>query len=347
MKKKGRVLLKNLNYLCKDLEGTEKEKAYLDKLFTEMSVKEQYILEGAIKIITVKTAPDLINLTEQLSKFDFHYKAIDNKSLGEYVARHKECASDDILPFIKIKQLGSEYHEDFNGVFMDKGYVYQRNSLKQIYDGTNLDEMTGDDWTVKIKVGSKDYPEGVWINLPDYEFYGLEPDEMAIALDALGTNKWSRCALLDAKCVFPNVKELAEQYDSIEELISDGNNFGYVCDEQGQGRAFFTEHLESAMELEGCTRLDLALDISQNLNCYDFAPKEDNLERYGKILASKNGIVEPDTILGDNFDYTLYAKTEIEKRGLEPCKNGFIKSNGEEFRYEFSKEPDSMKISME
>jgi len=338
--------MKNLEYIWKDIEGTEKENEYLKKRFAEMSVKEKYILEGAVQIVEVNNASDLINLTEQLSNFDFHYKATDNESLGEYIARHKECASDDILPFIKTKQLGSEYHEDFNGIFTDKGYIYQRNSLKQIYDGTNLDEMTGDDWTVKIKVGSKDYPQGVWINLPDYEFSSLESDEMAIALDALGTNKWSRCALLDAKCVFPNIKELAEQYDSIEELISDGNNFGYVCDEQGQGRAFFTEHLESAMELEGCTRLDFALDISQNLNCYDFAPKEDKLERYGKILASKNGIVEPDTILGDNFDYTLYAKAEIEKKGLEPCKNGFIKPNGEEFHYEFSKEPDSIEISM-
>ena len=33
------------------------------------------------------------------------------------------------------------------------------------------------------------------------------------------------------------------------------------------------EHLESAMEIEGCTRLDFALDISQNLDCYDFVPK--------------------------------------------------------------------------
>jgi hypothetical protein len=339
--------MKNLEYLWKKLEGTEVENEYLEKRFAEMSVKEKYILEGAVQIVEVNNASDLINLTEQLSNFDFYYKATDNKTLGEYVARHKECASNEILPFIKMDLLGREYHEDFNGVFTDNGYVYQRNTLKQIYDGSNLDKMTGDDWTVKIKVGNKDYPEGVWVNLPDYEFSSLEPDEMAIALDALGTNKWSRCALLDAKCIFPNIKELAEQYDSIEELISDGNNFGYACDEQGQGMPFFIEHLESAMELEGCTRLDFALDISQNLNCYDFAPKEEKLERYGRLLASKNGIVEPDTILGDNFDYTLYAKADIENRGLEPCKNGFIKSNGGVFHYEFSKDPNSMKISME
>ena len=47
----------------------------------------------------------MINLTEQLSSFDFYYKAIDEKSLGEYVAKHKEDASDEILPFINTENL--------------------------------------------------------------------------------------------------------------------------------------------------------------------------------------------------------------------------------------------------
>ena len=38
--------MKNLEYLWKKLEGTEEEKEYLENRFNEMSVKEQYILEG-------------------------------------------------------------------------------------------------------------------------------------------------------------------------------------------------------------------------------------------------------------------------------------------------------------
>ena len=339
--------MKELDYLLKDLEGTEKEKEYLERRFTEMSVKEQYTFEGAIQILPIETATDLINLSEQLSKFNFYYNAIDDRSLGEYIARYKEGATDEILPFIKMEQLGKEYHEDFQGVFTDTGYILQRNSLKQIYDGTNLDKLTEGDWTVKIKVGSEDQHEGVWINLPDYELSSLEPDEMSIALDTLGISDWSEGTLLDVKCIFPNIIELKDQYETIEKLIEAANNFGYICDEQGQGKDFFIEHLESAMELEVCTRLDFALDISQNLDCYDFVPSEDNLEKHGRILAKKNGIVEVDTILGDNFDYIKYARADIEKRGLEPCQNGFIKRNEEKFYYEFSKETDSIEISMQ
>ena len=66
--------MRDLNYMWKRLEGTKEEKAYLDKRFNEMSVKEQYVLEGAIQIIGIYTAADMINLTEQLSSFDFYYK---------------------------------------------------------------------------------------------------------------------------------------------------------------------------------------------------------------------------------------------------------------------------------
>ena len=339
--------MRNLDNLWKRLEGTEEERAYLEKRFNEISVKEKNVLDGAAKLIEIYDASDLINLTEQLSKFDFYYKAFDEKSLGEYVARYKEDASDEIFPFINIEKLGTEYHEDFQGAFTDKGYIIERGTIKQIYDGSNLDNLTGDDWTIKIKVGSKEYPEGLWINLPDYGSFTLEPDELDIALDVLGIDKWDEGYLLDVKCIFPNITELKDQYDSIEKLIIDGNNLGYACDEQEQGKDFFMEHLESAIEIEDCTRLDFALDISQNLDCYDFIPKGANLEKYGRIMAEEKGVVKLDSILGENFDYIKYAKAAIGKEELEPCKHGFIKRNEEKFYYGFSKEPSGMDISME
>lgn len=339
--------MRDLNYMWKRLEGTKEEKAYLDKRFNEMSVKEQYILEGAVQINEVNNAVDLINLTEQLSSFDFYYKATDEKSLGEYIAKHKEDASDEILPFINTEKLGTEYHEDFDGLFTNKGYILQKSTLKQVYDGSNLNELTGDDWTIKIKVGSKKYPEGLWINLPDYGSFTLEPDELDITLDVLGLDRWDEGYLLDAKCIFPNITELKTQYDSIEELIESGNNLGYACDEQDQGKDFYMEHLQSAMEIEGCNRLDFAFDISQNIDCYDFVPKGADFEKYGRFIAEKHGIVKLDSILGENFDYVKYAMAVIEKDELEPCKHGFIKRNEEKFYYEFSKEPDNIEISME
>ena len=145
----------------------------------------------------------------------------------------------------------------------------------------------------------------------------------------------------------PNIKDLIGQYETIDELIIDGNNLGYLLDEPYDDKDFFLEHFKSAMELESCTRLDYALDISQNLECYDYLPKTANLERYGRLVADRDKIVKEGTILGDNFDYVKYAKADIEKEELVSCKYGFIKRNDEKFHYQFSKEPTNIGLSME
>lgn len=49
--------MRDLNYMWERLEGTEEEKDYIDKRFKEMSVKEQYVLEGAIQIIGIYNPP--------------------------------------------------------------------------------------------------------------------------------------------------------------------------------------------------------------------------------------------------------------------------------------------------
>ncbi len=339
--------MKNLDNLINSLEKNQEELEFLQDRFKEMSVRERYILEGAVELNEIRNAVDLINLTEQLYRFDYYHQVNDERSLGEYVAKYKEHAGDEALKFIKTEKLGREYHEDFQGTFTEKGYVIQRGIIKQIYDGTNIGELSKGDWAVKLKLSSKDNAEGVWVNLPDYERSTGEPDELVLALESLGIEDVNDAKLEDAKCIFRNIKDLTEQYETIEELIIDGNNLGYLLDESYDDKDFFLEHFKSAMELENCTRLDYALDISQNLDCYDYLPKTANFERYGRFVADRDKIVKEGSILGDNFDYVKYAKADIEKEELVSCKYGFIKRNDEKFNYQFSKEPTNISLSME
>lgn len=339
--------MKNLENILEGLEMNQEEIEYLQERFKEMSVREKHILEGAVELNEINNATDLINLTEQLYRFDYYPNVADERSLGEYVAKYKEHARDEALKFINTEKLGREYHEDFQGRFTDKGYVIQRGIIGQIYDGTNIDELSKGDCAVKLKLSSKYNPEGVWVNLPDYERSTGEPDELVLALERLGIENANEATLEDAKCIFLNIVDLKEQYETIEELIIDGNNLGYLLDESYDDKDFFLEHFKSAMELENCTRLDYALDISQNLDCYDYLPKTANLERYGRFVADRDKIVKEGTILGDNFDYVKYAKADIEKEELVSCKYGFIKRNEEKFHYQFSKEPANISLSME
>ena len=100
----------------------------------------------------------------------------------------------------------------------------------------------------------------------------------------------------------------------------------------------FEERFKAAMALEGSTRLDEALDISQNLGCYDFIPGPQYWERYGRQLARQRGIINPDSSAGVCFNYASYCKAESERLGLQPCAEGYIARNEREFIYEFSRQ---------
>jgi len=104
------------------------------------------------------------------------------------------------------------------------------------------------------------------------------------------------------------------------EVIKNNKSARVTPDEACDDKDFFLEHFKLTMELENCTRLDYALDISQNLDCYDYLPKTADLEKYGRFAEDRDKIVKEGTILGDYFDYVKYAKAHIEKEELVPWK---------------------------
>ena len=332
-------------YPWRDLPGRPDELAFLEQRFAEMSVLEQYQMEGVGQLESIETAADLINLTAQLNDYDFFLGAVDNETLGHFVAEFEMESAPQQYPFLDFERLGSDYHENHYGAFIGTGYVVPNGDCRDLYHGDNLAQM--DHTCIRIKLASKECPEGVWLNFPDEEINNDEPHEFEVTLDALKVPNWSRTIVLETSCCFEKLKNLAEQYDSVEQLITDANNFTYICEEAGQGAYCFTEHLQTAMALENCTELAHALDISQNLHCYDFLPREEHWEKFGHYIARRSGIISEGSALYPYFDYAAYAATEIERLHLGPCDNGYIHRNEKEFRYEYSTpsiEPQGMQM---
>lgn len=326
-------------YPWRELPGRPDELAFLERRFAEMSVLEQNIMEGVMMLEETDTAADLINLTAQLYEYKFLPGAIDTDSLGRYVAKHQWGVNEQQAPFIKYTDIGESVEEE-GYAYTDQGCIIPDGSPIELYDGENLAKIAAAADCFRVKVASKECPEGVWINAPDRECETNDPHEHALAMKALGVNSWSKTIVLDVRCCFENLQNIAEQCDSTAALLTAADHFGYIYEEAGQGRCCFHQHWQAAMELEGCTRLDHALDISQNLYCYDFIPNEEHWENYGRMLADRQKIVSPSSRIGSRFDYSAFAASEIQRLDLEPCAHGYIRRNEQAFNYEFSQQPE-------
>mgnify|MGYP005947356379 CR=1 FL=1 len=90
------------------------------------------------------------------------------------------------------------------------------------------------------------------------------------------------------------------------------------------------------LELEDCHRLDLALDLAQNLQHYEFFPRGMDLAAYGRELAVRNGVIPPSRLITDAFDGAAYAEANMGQYGLSTTDHGYVAWNGGERRYEYS-----------
>ena len=123
-------------------------------------------------------------------------------------------------------------------------------------------------------------------------------------------------------------------------------DFGYVWAEQGQGEPRWLDKWQAVMELEDCHRLDYALDLAQNLRCYNFLPRDMELADYGKMLAKQDGIYPTDELLVSCFDAEGYANQKMRNLGLSAAEHGYVSWNGIEILYEYSQPPNNPTMSM-
>ncbi|MFR6395335.1 MAG: hypothetical protein ACLUNQ_09855 [Oscillospiraceae bacterium] len=162
------------------------------------------------------------------------------------------------------------------------------------------------------------------------------PDELLLGLDALQAESLSECIALEVDCCLPQLTDILSQYDSAGELVRHAIDFGYVWAEQGQGQPHWLDQWLTVLELEDCHRLDLALDLSQNLQHYAFFPRGMDMAAYGRELAIRNGLIPPSGLLTDVFDGASYVEASMRQYGLSAADHGYAAWNGGELQYEYS-----------
>jgi len=321
------------------LPGTPQEEAWLRERLETLTASEGIVLTAALRREPPSNRADAINHLFSLTKYNAIPSVGNYRQLGEYYFNF--CGLlEDALPYTDMEKLGCFFGSRYPGQFVRDCYViYPEKPPAPVYDGSGAAIPEDGGWSVKLKLASPACPEGVWLRLPDYSEPGMVySTEIELALYSLHVKSLEECTLLDAKCILPEAGNLMAQYDSVTELVRDGNNLGYVLDERGQGGAHWMEKFAAALEYEGCHSLRFALDISQNIKCYEW------MSRGGLADFAANKLQEedvPDELIQSGcIDLEGYAEDLLETSGymLTNDESAYVTRNGREFIREFTEE---------
>lgn len=105
---------------------------------------------------------------------------------------------------------------------------------------------------------------------------------------------------------------------------------------RGQGEPYWLEKFAAALEYENCRTLKFALDIVQNLHCYEWIPREGMKEFAANNLRTCN--VPEELIQSGNISLEDYAEDLLETSGYMEAsgESGYLRRNGQQFIYEHS-----------
>lgn len=331
----------------KALPGSEPEYHWLERRLETLSVMESVVLSAAFMRQPPETLGDVVQHLHSLQDYGVCYPAGSYHELGKYYFVHESNLPEEALPYVDLEQLGQHYEDIHPGLFIGSCFVtYPQHLPRQCFADSDKLLCADDGWSAKIKLASSAVPEGVWLRLPDYSAATDRPDEIDIALDALKVKKLEDCTVLEARCRIPQLGELMEQYEDAEELVIDGNDLGYILDEQGQGMPHFTERYAAALEYENCHDLRFALDIAQNLHCYEWFPA-DGLKDFGRRKLLEAGVSE-DLLDSGCIDLENYASDLLGSAGyvLTGDERAYITRNNREFIYDRST-PEEAEMQMQ
>lgn len=325
------------------LPGTEFCQAWVKKRLEALSVREEYILTSVLQRSPPQDMAEVVYCIRYVKEHDI-CPAENYEALGKFYFQRLKVP-EDVLPYVDLDKLGHQYADEHPGQFIGQYYVVYPKEAGLMDPVLTPYEDEG--WSVKLKLASSAVSDGVWLRLPDY---GLDTDygagELALALRKLKVDSLGDCILLDAQCILPEAGDLMAQYSSASELVSDGNNLGHILDEQVQNELFWLEKIFDILQYEDCHTLKFAMDIIQNLHCYEWVSHEE-LEEIAVNHLQKKGVPQ-ELIKSRTIDLEDYAGELLETSGYKQAsdKLGYITRNNREFIREYTA-PSGVEMTMQ
>ena len=304
------------------LPGRPEEQGWLRERLEVLTVREGIALDAALQRGAPADARDAVSLLANLDEYEVVGGIQSYEDLGLYDLEENDAKLLALRDYIDLDKLGRRYEEQHPGLFVGGCYVIfpEREPLQQ-YDGVTLPGPEYS-WSLRLKLASPAVPEGVWLALPDYnDIMDVRPGEIRLALDALQVRTIQDCTLLEARCSLPGVTGLEASYEGrLEDLIYDGQNLGFVLQEQNQGQKGFLQTYLWVLEYERCTTLPAALDAAQHLDRYRAVPADKLRDFALGELRAAGGEVDP--AVASCFDLERYGRELLIQRGYAQTADG-------------------------
>ena len=334
--------------LLDGFEMTKSQHDWLERRFENMTAKECLLFRGAMQIENPKTTDTALLIANELDHYTLFYGAGDDVKLGNFVLNQIHRPTSQTRKYIDPHKVGEAYRGQCKNTFCD-GHFIRLTSLYDPLPDVNF-EMFPDkgSYAIRVKLASRNHMDGIWVGFPDTGEYMdvAHPDELLLALDALEAESLTQCIAVEVDCCLPQLEDIISQYDSAAQLVRHAIDFGYAWAEQGQGEPHWLDKWQAVLELEDCHRLDYALDLAQNLHCYNFMPLNTAIAEYGMILAKQDGVYPQNDFLASCFDAEKYADDRMRTLGLSATDYGYVSWNGNEVLLEYSQPREDFSLSM-
>jgi hypothetical protein len=283
----------------------------------------------------------LINLTYNLQECVVASAVGNDEALGKFLVDSDMVDSmlnvpDEVLGYIDYAKIGKSRRESTNGVFLNGAYIENlADQFRTVYDGAHLPEQPAESFGVfrlLLQKGSLE-PEkenSVWLALP------AKQENINSVLRELKAASLDDCVIVRSESTVPHFENQFTPDANIDEIIVLADRISQLKD-KGQ-----LPQYKAALKFTDCTDLNLAVDLTANLNCYDFFPEVYSAEDYGRQLFIQRYNIRPDDPDLKLIQLDRYGFEKMKLDGATNTDYGFVRRNEFPFFQEYMKADPTM-----
>ena len=285
---------------------------------------------------------DLINQTYNLD--DAHVvPAKNDRELGRFYVDNDFIDAvnhippeyqKELLELLNYEKIGSRQREAESGIFHNGLYIMNGSgSWKSVYDGIHLPELPEEaPYVFKLQLAETtffpDDPE------PEQTVPLLLPatdKEILAALEPFGAVSLEECVF--SRCESP-IPALEQTFSFSEDIDKMNLLAGRIRELENSGEL---PKFKAAFEIAGCTDIDQMLDLTRNLDCYDFYPELSSMEDYVKQDFMNRYRIPADDPALKLIRFSRADPNQVQDMNICKTSYGVIQRNDREMTLEYSK----------